>query len=250
MQEITKLLETDIKALVLNKLFSSKVLTHDTTVISELNVEQFSRRVDLALVKHNSLTAFEIKSESDSLVRLEGQVETYLKYFDKVIVVAATKHIDNVLKVVPKHVGVWSISQDKIVIKQRGRKKQITSAQSYLELMTVGELTKLSNRLKLHNQNKYRAGLEASLANSSIEVLRAYAINSVARRYLSTSFKFYNAIKDRGAKPADIELLSKYKHKRNAIKLKSEDIRNAWRDFNLKSKQDLYSEAFEFKTNS
>lgn len=80
-------------------------------LITEMCVDGFSRRADVVLV-NGKLTAFEIKGELDSLYRLDGQIETFRKFFESVVVVCAEKHTGAVLSKVPQDVGVWQVNAD------------------------------------------------------------------------------------------------------------------------------------------
>lgn len=225
-----RLLEPDIKALVLNHLKANGRLTHDTSIINEFTIDRFSRRVDLAAIEEKSLVAFEIKSEADSLYRLEGQVEKYLKYFDKVIIVAASKHIKQITKTVPSHVGVWEVSNGKIKIKRSGRRISIRDKSSLIDLMKANELLKLSNRLNLTPSSKTRLHLEAALQRSPSGTLKRAAIQYIKERFHGTYSLFLNKVADNQVSPEDIQLLSPYKKERLAMKKLSENntIWNKW----------------------
>ncbi len=59
----------------------------------------------MVISRNDELWAVEVKSEADSLSRLDGQVRAYLDCFDKVIVVSASKHVSHVLQMVPREVA-------------------------------------------------------------------------------------------------------------------------------------------------
>jgi hypothetical protein len=56
-------------------------------------------------------TVYEIKSERDSLSRLQRQMASYAKVFAKVYVIAAECHVAAVIDLVPEHVGVRCLDQ-------------------------------------------------------------------------------------------------------------------------------------------
>jgi hypothetical protein len=56
-------------------------------------------------------TVYEIKSERDSLARLQRQMAAYAKVFAKVYVIAAECHVAAVTDLVPEHVGVCCLDQ-------------------------------------------------------------------------------------------------------------------------------------------
>lgn len=67
-------------------------------------------KADVAILNGTS-TVYEIKSERDTLTRLENQLLNYRKVFAKVYVVVAEPFIDQVLEVTDEDVGVMSLAR-------------------------------------------------------------------------------------------------------------------------------------------
>lgn len=65
-------------------------------------------RADLVIL-NGTATVYEIKSERDSLARLESQIRHYRRVFAKAYVIASEAHVDNVLRSTPAEVGVLSL---------------------------------------------------------------------------------------------------------------------------------------------
>ncbi|CAE6883321.1 hypothetical protein ACOMICROBIO_NCLOACGD_00416 [Vibrio sp. B1ASS3] len=87
------------------------------------------RRADVvsASKKSRSTYAFEIKSDSDTLVRLDGQLEDYRRTFNYVYVVTTSKYVESV-----KNYGLWfgvlSITKDgTILIEREARRRNLTN---------------------------------------------------------------------------------------------------------------------------
>ena len=66
-------------------------------------------KADYAIL-NGTATVYEIKSERDTLSRLERQLAAYMKVFAKVNVIAGENHIKSVMDLVPKEVGVLKLS--------------------------------------------------------------------------------------------------------------------------------------------
>lgn len=66
-------------------------------------------RADIAIL-NGTATVYEVKSERDSLSRLERQVNTYSKVFASVYVITADAHVDAVLRLVPLEVGILRLN--------------------------------------------------------------------------------------------------------------------------------------------
>lgn len=95
------------KNTIANKLLLGTHSLNTATLLTEFRVGQ--NIADCVLINGVS-TCYEIKTDYDSLLRLEEQLESYSRLFDKVYVVADEKFIDDVCNVVPEHVGVIKLT--------------------------------------------------------------------------------------------------------------------------------------------
>ncbi len=74
-----------------------------------------SRRVaDMVFISKGHSYAIEIKSEFDSTVRLEGQLEEYQTLFDYIIIFSAPNHINCINTAIPDYVGLYCINKSGI----------------------------------------------------------------------------------------------------------------------------------------
>jgi hypothetical protein len=76
-----------------------------TLVIDELGLFHGDSRADVVVV-NGHLAGYEIKSDDDSLRRLDEQVVAYSSVFDRVSIVTGEKHARDVRKAVPKWWGI------------------------------------------------------------------------------------------------------------------------------------------------
>ena len=79
------------KNTVINKILLGRHSLNTTTAISELPIA--GSKADLIMI-NGSATVYEIKTELDTLERLDSQVRDYYKAFDKVCVVTSEKHYE------------------------------------------------------------------------------------------------------------------------------------------------------------
>lgn len=77
----------------------------DVLVIDELGLKHGRCRADIALV-NGRLIGYEIKSDEDSLDRLERQVKFYNAVFDRATIVVSARHAKAVRSLVPKWWGI------------------------------------------------------------------------------------------------------------------------------------------------
>lgn len=67
-----------------------------------------SCKADLVIL-NGTATVYEIKSERDSLARLENQIRHYQRVFAKIYVIAGETHVADVIEAAPSTVGVLSL---------------------------------------------------------------------------------------------------------------------------------------------
>lgn len=63
-----------------------------------------------AVILNGTSTVYEIKSERDKLCRLDGQLDSYRRIFDKVVVVADECHLKDLMDLLPPDVGLMILS--------------------------------------------------------------------------------------------------------------------------------------------
>jgi len=75
-------------------------------------------KADLAIL-NGTATVYEIKSERDSLARLENQIKNYRKVFAKIYVIAGEAHVNSVLDNTPPDIGVMCLNRRNQISKVR-----------------------------------------------------------------------------------------------------------------------------------
>ncbi|BCR27083.1 hypothetical protein KAM448_33560 [Aeromonas caviae] len=215
MAKEVKYFESDIKALLIQFLMEKNILSEDAIIINELTVDKYARRADIVLLKKDELHAYEIKSDADSLTRLDGQISKYLEYFDKVTVVVTRKHTEKALLASPMQVSVIELNNDKFKIIRRGRKIKNTRKESFISLMTSVELRTLASRIGLAANSYKRKDLEKAMSLATLKQLREHAILCLKKKYSRQFDKFSEETSHRVVKSTDISLLSVHKRTSN-----------------------------------
>ncbi|TMN38843.1 sce7726 family protein [Pseudoalteromonas sp. S2755] len=181
--------ESEFKAAAIDWLIARGELCKDAVLINELPVDDFSRRADL-VVANGKLQAFEIKSDADSLTRLEGQIQTYLTFFDKVTLICSPKFTEKAKQILPPRVEVVELNfadacTPKIKIRRRGKIDRINTASRFLSFVDKRELVRaLRNR-----------GIACSHADTLQELYGKYSKlpitfwRSVVLEYLKSKYK-------------------------------------------------------------
>lgn len=174
--------------------------THDssnTAIIPEFSLQNGSSRIDIAVV-NGVMHGYELKSDSDTLERLERQIEAYNLVFDKITIVIGRKHVVQALAFIPDW---WGITIAKTVDHQQNplllpiRKARTNPRQkigSVVNLLWKGEVIKILNQLtyieKIDKMNK--KDLCSSLENVVDEDdLKKHIRHQLFNRFTQTSWK-------------------------------------------------------------
>lgn len=203
--------EALIKSAVIDRLFESGVLD-DAVLVNEMVVANWSRRADLA-VANGKLHAFEIKSDLDTLRRLEAQVDTYLSRFDKVTVVTTHRYLSAVKAMLPTEVEIWEVTLNQgttsIRIARRGRTIEIKNKRLLCGFLHKPEMVKLlrSHGIK-ESSDSPREVLIETIESLSVGKVREFVISSIKARYKAT-FELFSQSRDGATHAGDLGKLSK-----------------------------------------
>ena len=77
----------------------------ETLVIDELGLNHGACRADIAVI-NGHLEGYEIKSDRDTLGRLERQIESYNAVFDRASIVVGERHVNSMEKFLPEWWGI------------------------------------------------------------------------------------------------------------------------------------------------
>lgn len=153
----------------------------NSTFIPEMFVDEFARRADL-VVAGTKLVAFEIKSDRDKLDRLDGQLKSYIQFFEQVTVVCAERHLVGIEAQSFDEVGIWAVKEDGSIRKVRKAKNlRQDSISRWLSFLPVDELRKL---LQLHGikSARHRGDLVVAAAEIPLKAIRTYVLDYLQRR--------------------------------------------------------------------
>ncbi len=150
-----------------------------TQIIDELQICNGVARVDIAAI-NGALHGYEIKSESDTLIRLPNQTEQYNKVFDYVYFVCSENQIDKAYRIIPEWWGIYLAANvngnaklSLIKDAEKNEKKDSFSLLQFLnkeELICFGLKYDLGTPSALKKLQKYRLWqiLAAKVDNSEI----------------------------------------------------------------------------------
>lgn len=95
----------DVRQAVLKSLRAEHSHDANTRIVEEMGIWSGSVRIDVAVI-NGELHGFELKSDRDTLARLESQAELYNQVFDRVTLVVGERHLDKAVSKIPDWWGV------------------------------------------------------------------------------------------------------------------------------------------------
>jgi len=204
--------EADYKITTIKWLIEKGYVDSDAVLINELPVDNFNRRADL-VVANGKLHAFEIKSDADSLIRLSGQIETYLSFFDKVTVVCSPKYTKKALMTLPKEVQILQLNIDSknnkiIKMVQRGKVNKIKCPVHFLSFVEKKVLlSELKKKGLVYNTHENRRTISSKFNKLPQNTWRNITLNYLKSKYKLTHNAFFSKIKNE-ISIDDLKLLS------------------------------------------
>lgn len=91
------------KNVITNKILLGRHSLNTSVLISEMNIR--NSKADIVIFNGTS-TVYEIKTELDSLNRIDSQLKNYLKCFDKIYIVTTLENIEKLKNRIPEKVGL------------------------------------------------------------------------------------------------------------------------------------------------
>jgi len=158
----------------------------DTLVIDELGLNHGKCRADIAVV-NGHLIGYEIKSDSDSLYRLNKQVKSYNAVFDKTYIIVGNRYSNSIPKHIPRFWG--------IIVSVRGSRGAVNfhvtrKAQKNKNInpLTIARLLWRNEVIEILKQKKTPAKVlrqpRAILYSLLVDMLHVCELQKTVREYL------------------------------------------------------------------
>ena len=133
-------------------------------------------------------------------------MDGYAKYFDHVVLVIAPCHLEGLSHVNLQGASVWIVTNEGMQVQRVGEPNAV-SATAQIELLTADEKRNL-------------------VTNS--QSVRDQVCETFAKRYFETTKIFWKSVKGRTIRPNDVQLLSRFRERREAIKIVARERENRW----------------------
>ncbi len=188
--------EAEIRDLLVTHLAKTRQGSN-AAFIAEMFLDRFSRRADL-IMANGKLSAFEIKSDRDSLDRLAGQLDTYSRFFEQVTVVCAERHLQKVQALAAQGVGIWSVTENgSFAVVRQAQNQEMQSHANWLSFLPVDELREFL-RVRRLKATGTRHDLTQFAEEAPLKAVREYVLSYLKRRDLRIAALKKKRIERRG----------------------------------------------------
>ncbi len=152
------------------------------TVLFEMPV--LDSRIDVGRINGNSF-AYEIKTEFDSLRRIEKQVSDYSRVYEYIIVILAPQFYEEALKLVPDYCGIWTYSHTRGTGKTAFQKKRPERRSPYLSPHSQLQCLSQQSLLSILRNKKIQDSSIPATKEERIDLI----MDVYAPRTINTKFK-------------------------------------------------------------
>ncbi|MBN1803996.1 MAG: sce7726 family protein [Sedimentisphaerales bacterium] len=158
----------------------------DTLVIDELGLNHGKCRADIAVI-NGHLIGYEIKSNNDSLRRLEEQVKSYNSVFNKVSIVVGDRYKNSIQNYIPEWWGVIvSVKGSRGAVNfnmiRKAQMNRSINPISVARLLWRNEVKEILQQKKL--PKKFQRQPRAILYEYLVDVLGTNELQKIVREYL------------------------------------------------------------------
>lgn len=159
----------------------------------------YKSKADVVILNGTS-SVYEIKSDRDTTNRLESQIESYSKIFDKINVIVGEKHVESIFSMIPDYVGVQ-------VLSTRFQVSQKREAVSNIKNIDVSVIFYSLRRNEIQNILKFEGFNIPHLPNTKIHSYLKNLFNQLTPEQAHSGF-VRELKKSRNPKPLKLFLLN------------------------------------------
>ncbi|MBS8261110.1 hypothetical protein DYI23_12865 [Roseibium polysiphoniae] len=222
--------EHRLKCEFLNEMRRRRHINRNSIVATEYVLGSTGRRADLSILHKGEHIGIEIKSQLDKLDRLPGQLSVYTACFDRVILVADEKHIENAEKLASVDVELWQFSnsgefQCRREAQYRPAKKP-TVAVRLLTEPTIKRLLKLPA-----NEAASRTALFKQASELQDSVIYQAVADTFKQTFEMTSSRFWNYVGRKKIRQDALEQLSRFAPLRSEAQVNRRVAKEFWADW-------------------
>lgn len=191
--KVGKMLDANqIKIRIIDHLINTEM---NEVIATEVSFYQGYRKADLIALSNDAATAYEIKSDKDSLVRLSEQLDDYNSTFTFCYLVTTSKHLKNARKLTPQRVGIILVDDQDVRIIRSAKENKRLSKHSLVMALSATNIRALTKE-KCEETDTYNRRIFAEKV-VRLDILKQSFYETLFNKYY---YKYSNFMLDRGSK--------------------------------------------------
>lgn len=222
-----KYYESHIKCDFLNYLRVGKIINARSTIASEYVLGNTGRRADLAVRNGSRFIGIEVKSQYDTLTRLQDQLKIYTACFDDVMIVLDERHLEEGLEIASAEVAVFEVDREGgIKLRREPAMNPQVDPITRLQLLTVQELKKLTG-YTLSAPAKRSLLLEQA-GKLQGDVIGDAVLDAFTQTFFNTSGDFWRHVKRKRVTLEALGCLSRFAPERVNLRERQDQKTRFW----------------------
>ena len=170
--------EIDIKITLIQFLMKSNP---NAIIVSEMPFYFGERRADIVMLEGEIASVFEIKSASDTTVRLPDQIKSYLEFFDYCYVVGEKLNLNSIRKASPPKVGLLTVDSSLVKVIRQSQSFKRQNKLALASVLPTATLQQLANSTSIKSQFK--------LAGYVAKKLTLKKLKNISRNFLYKQYE-------------------------------------------------------------
>lgn len=179
--------DQDIRSVLKRRLAAQHLNEDGVLILEELSLCQGDARADVVVV-NGLLNGFEIKSDQDTLVRLQKQLLAYNRVFDNVTLVVGRRHATTIHEKIPEWWGITEARSVRSVIElsclRHAAQNPAPCPHALAEFLWRNELLRalemfgIDSGVRSKSSDAMRARLVANLSSKQLSIIVRQALKS------------------------------------------------------------------------
>lgn len=176
------------KNIIINKYIFGIHNTNTSRIIHELSIK--NNKADITLLTKNSFSIFEIKSEKDTLSKLQNQLDSYYTISPLVYIITAEKHLKRIIETTNNNTGILLCTRNNTISRVREAIEDYskTNVKDFIRILRNDEVYKIYEQIKNHQTSSDISRKEINNILSEIEykeILKKFLSIAIESRKLS-----------------------------------------------------------------
>lgn len=171
------------KNLLINKYIFGIHNTNTSRIIHELHIR--NNKADILLLTKKNFSIFEIKSEKDTLLKLQDQLDSYYTISPLIYIITAEKHLERVIKTTNKNTGILICTRNNTISTAR----EASEDYSKIKVKEFIKILKNDEAKKIYRSIDNNKAIQEISRNEINSILSQIEYKEILKKFLSIAIE-------------------------------------------------------------